>query len=144
MLKALGNAWSVPELRRKLLFTFGIIALYRLSVQQPEHLRSGNHAVHHGLDRDAIDDGRHSEVAGARQRGRDGSAEDYAVHPLLYSRAGGHPVAGDGVVLPQWECVPRGSHRGDGNRPVSHLADAYDGHDANHVAWGAYLPARSR
>src|ERR687890_513438 len=35
MLKALGNAWSVPELRRKLLFTFGIIALYRLGCHVP-------------------------------------------------------------------------------------------------------------
>ena len=30
MLKALGNAWRVPELRRKLLFTAIILMLYRL------------------------------------------------------------------------------------------------------------------
>src|SRR5918997_6561994 len=30
MLKALGNAWRVPELRRKLMFTAVILALYRL------------------------------------------------------------------------------------------------------------------
>jgi len=47
MLKALGNAWSVPELRRKLLFTFGIIALYRL----------GCHVPLPGVNRDAIENG---------------------------------------------------------------------------------------
>ncbi len=35
MLKALGNAWSVPDLRRKLLFTLAIIALYRLGSYVP-------------------------------------------------------------------------------------------------------------
>jgi preprotein translocase subunit SecY len=35
MIKALGNAWSVPELRRKLLFTAVIIALYRLGCFVP-------------------------------------------------------------------------------------------------------------
>jgi preprotein translocase subunit SecY len=47
MLKALGNAWSVPELRRKLLFTFGIIALYRL----------GCHVPLPGVNREAIENG---------------------------------------------------------------------------------------
>ena len=35
MIKALGNAWSVPELRRKLAFTLAIIALYRLGCYVP-------------------------------------------------------------------------------------------------------------
>ncbi len=35
MLKALGNAWRVPELRRKLLFTAAILALYRLGCFVP-------------------------------------------------------------------------------------------------------------
>ena len=47
MLKALGNAWSVPELRHKLLFTFGIIALYRL----------GCHVPLPGVNREAIENG---------------------------------------------------------------------------------------
>ena len=47
MLKALGNAWSVPDLRRKLLFTFGIIALYRL----------GCHVPLPGVNREAIENG---------------------------------------------------------------------------------------
>src|ERR671932_1604832 len=47
MLKALGNAWSVPELRRKLLFTFGIIMLYRL----------GSHIPLPGVNREALGNG---------------------------------------------------------------------------------------
>ncbi len=35
MIKALGNAWSVPDLRHKLLFTAIIIALYRLGCYVP-------------------------------------------------------------------------------------------------------------
>ena len=35
MLKALGNAWRVPELRRKLLFTAEILVLYRLGAFVP-------------------------------------------------------------------------------------------------------------
>ena len=35
MLKTLRNAWAVPELRRKLLFTALIIVLYRLGSQIP-------------------------------------------------------------------------------------------------------------
>jgi preprotein translocase subunit SecY len=35
MIKALGNAWSVPELRGKLVFTLVIIALYRLGCHVP-------------------------------------------------------------------------------------------------------------
>src|SRR3954453_20160322 len=35
MLKALGNSWRVPELRRKLMFTLTIIALYRLGCYVP-------------------------------------------------------------------------------------------------------------
>ncbi len=35
MLKALGNAWRVPELRRKLFFTAAILALYRLGCFVP-------------------------------------------------------------------------------------------------------------
>jgi preprotein translocase subunit SecY len=35
MIKALGNAWSVPELRRKLAFTLVMIALYRLGCYLP-------------------------------------------------------------------------------------------------------------
>src|SRR5919202_2559272 len=35
MIKALGNAWSVPELRRKLMFTAALIALYRLGGYVP-------------------------------------------------------------------------------------------------------------
>ena len=35
MLKALGNAWSVPELRRKLMFTAVILMLYRLGAFVP-------------------------------------------------------------------------------------------------------------
>ena len=35
MLKALGNAWSVPELRRKLMFTAVILILYRLGAFVP-------------------------------------------------------------------------------------------------------------
>ena len=35
MLAALGNAWSVPELRRKLLFTAVILVLYRLGCHVP-------------------------------------------------------------------------------------------------------------
>ena len=30
MLQALTNIWKVPELRNKLLFTFGMLAIYRL------------------------------------------------------------------------------------------------------------------
>ena len=35
MIKALGNAWTVPELRRKLLFTAVILILYRLGCYVP-------------------------------------------------------------------------------------------------------------
>ncbi len=35
MLKALGNAWRVPELRQKLMFTAAILALYRLGCFVP-------------------------------------------------------------------------------------------------------------
>jgi preprotein translocase subunit SecY len=35
MLKALGNAWSVPELRRKLMFTGVVLILYRLGAYVP-------------------------------------------------------------------------------------------------------------
>jgi preprotein translocase subunit SecY len=35
MLKALGNAWTVPELRRKLMFTAMILILYRLGCYVP-------------------------------------------------------------------------------------------------------------
>src|SRR3954469_21588707 len=35
MLKALGNAWRVPELRGKLIFTLSMIALYRLGSYVP-------------------------------------------------------------------------------------------------------------
>ena len=35
MLKSLGNAWRIPELRRKLMFTFAMIALYRLGCYVP-------------------------------------------------------------------------------------------------------------
>ena len=35
MLKALGNSWRVPELRRKLLFTATILVLYRLGAYVP-------------------------------------------------------------------------------------------------------------
>jgi preprotein translocase subunit SecY len=35
MLKALGNAWTVPELRRKLMFTAVILILYRLGCYVP-------------------------------------------------------------------------------------------------------------
>src|ERR687884_25889 len=35
MLKSLGNAWRIPELRRKLMFTFAMIALYRLGCYFP-------------------------------------------------------------------------------------------------------------
>src|SRR5919202_4951714 len=35
MIKALGNAWSIPELRRKLIFTAVLIALYRLGAFVP-------------------------------------------------------------------------------------------------------------
>ncbi len=35
MIKALGNAWSVPELRRKLMFTAVILVLYRLGAFVP-------------------------------------------------------------------------------------------------------------
>src|SRR5918994_5016357 len=35
MLKALGNAWSVPELRRKLMFTAAILIVYRLGCWVP-------------------------------------------------------------------------------------------------------------
>ena len=35
MIKALGNAWSVPELRRKLMFTAAILVLYRLGAFVP-------------------------------------------------------------------------------------------------------------
>src|ERR687886_212793 len=49
MIKALGNAWSVPELRRKLMFTAVLIALYRLGCYFP--LPGGNRqALAAGLD----------------------------------------------------------------------------------------------
>ena len=35
MLKSLGNAWRIPELRRKLMFTFAMIALYRVGCYVP-------------------------------------------------------------------------------------------------------------
>src|SRR5215217_763322 len=35
MLKALGNAWTIPELRHKLMFTAALIALYRLGAYVP-------------------------------------------------------------------------------------------------------------
>jgi len=35
MLKALGNAWTIPELRHKLMFTAALIALYRLGAYIP-------------------------------------------------------------------------------------------------------------
>src|SRR3954453_10294227 len=35
MLKALGNAWDVAELRRKLMFTLAMIGLYRLGAYVP-------------------------------------------------------------------------------------------------------------
>ena len=49
MLKALGNAWSVPELRRKLMFTAAVLILYRLGCWVP--LPGGNReALGSGLD----------------------------------------------------------------------------------------------
>ncbi len=47
MIKALGNAWSVPDLRRKLLFTAAIIALYRL----------GSYVPLPGVNREVLGDG---------------------------------------------------------------------------------------
>jgi preprotein translocase subunit SecY len=47
MLKALGNAWSVPELRRKLMFTAAILILYRLGCWVPLP----------GVNRDALESG---------------------------------------------------------------------------------------
>ncbi len=47
MLKALGNAWSVPELRRKLMFTAVILILYRLGCWVPLP----------GVNRDALESG---------------------------------------------------------------------------------------
>jgi preprotein translocase subunit SecY len=47
MLKALGNAWRVPELRNKLLFTAAIILLYRL----------GCHVPLPGVNREALGNG---------------------------------------------------------------------------------------
>jgi preprotein translocase subunit SecY len=47
MLKALGNAWRVPELRGKLLFTAAIILLYRL----------GSHVPLPGVNREALGNG---------------------------------------------------------------------------------------
>jgi preprotein translocase subunit SecY len=47
MLKALGNAWRVPELRGKLLFTAAIIMLYRL----------GCHVPLPGVNREALGNG---------------------------------------------------------------------------------------
>jgi preprotein translocase subunit SecY len=47
MIKALGNAWRVPELRTKLAFTFALLALYRLGCFVPLP----------GINRDAIPDG---------------------------------------------------------------------------------------
>ncbi|MDQ3238784.1 MAG: preprotein translocase subunit SecY, partial [Actinomycetota bacterium] len=44
MLGALGNAWRVPELRQKLMFTAMLIALYRLGAFVPLP----------GIDREAI------------------------------------------------------------------------------------------
>ena len=35
LLSALGNAWSIPELRKKLLFTFGMIAIYEVGLFIP-------------------------------------------------------------------------------------------------------------
>ncbi len=35
LISALGNAWSIPELRKKLLFTLGILALYEVGVFIP-------------------------------------------------------------------------------------------------------------
>src|SRR5919206_978244 len=35
MLKSLGNAWRIPELRHKLIFTVAMIALYRLGCYVP-------------------------------------------------------------------------------------------------------------
>src|ERR671932_1603272 len=47
MLKALGNAWRVPELRRKLLFTAAMVMLYRL----------GSHIPRPGVNREALGNG---------------------------------------------------------------------------------------
>jgi preprotein translocase subunit SecY len=47
MIKALGNAWRVPELRNKLLFTAAIILLYRL----------GCHVPLPGVNREALGNG---------------------------------------------------------------------------------------
>jgi preprotein translocase subunit SecY len=47
MLKALGNAWRVPELRRKLMFTAAILILYRLGCWVPLP----------GVNRDALESG---------------------------------------------------------------------------------------
>jgi preprotein translocase subunit SecY len=49
MLKALGNAWSVPDLRRKLMFTAALLALYRLGCYVP--LPGVNRAIlENGID----------------------------------------------------------------------------------------------
>ena len=35
LLKALANAWGIPELRRKLLFTLGMLAIYEVGIFIP-------------------------------------------------------------------------------------------------------------
>ena len=56
MLKALGNAWRVPELRRKLLFTAIILMLYRL----------GSFVPLPGVNREALGNG--LDTSGTRSR----------------------------------------------------------------------------
>src|ERR687887_353327 len=132
MLSWLANAWRVPELRKRLLFTFLILALYRLGSWIPAPgvdsdtindyfngrggtilgllsvfsggalalcaVRARDHAVRHGLDHPAADDGRRAEAGAAAEGRRGGLRQDQPVHALPNRRSRGR--AGDRLRVP--------------------------------------------
>src|SRR5918993_329841 len=113
------------------------------SIQQLLGVIAGDHALHNGRDRDAADDGRHPAPAGARQRRRDGAAEDHAVHPLPHACAGAHTVRRDGLVLPLGT-GRRGARRYQPHRDTRRHRYPHGRRDAHHVVRRAHKPEGPR
>ena len=91
-------------------------------------VRARDHALRHGLDHLAADDGRRAEAGAAAEGRRVGLRQDQPVHALPHRRARGSAVHGLRVSV-QARRKPRRQHRPD--RPDRRHADRR--HDAAHV-----------
>src|SRR5580698_9628582 len=101
---AIRNIFSTPDLRNRVLFTLGMLAVYRLGGHiptpgintallqdmfqrgqpaPPDNFCAGHHAIHHGVDYFAIDGGGMALPGTVAERRRAGAAEDHAVHALF-------------------------------------------------------------